>query len=397
MNWIEFARGTLRIEIQGAYPQQCLNRISEQRIPFWDIVQRDSLHMEITIYKAHFEKCLQAVRRGMCDICVRDQRGFWARFSGLRSRPFLLIGLMIALALALWAQGYLWTIEVQGNEMISTQQILWTLSELGVGVGTRWENINPQKLENRMLDRIPELSWFTINANSARATVLVKEKLPLPEVVIPREPTNVVATQTGIVESMEVYDGVPQVELGQTVLKGQLLVSGLTTPFRTTVLHHAMAEIYARTWHSTEIISPTVIKKKICIDEKHAWRLVVGNKLMKICEDGGISGASCDKMTTDYPLMLPGGIILPIALERVTYCEYIVEEFVPDAAVLQERLMSEYTKRVQTEMVAGQIYSAEGTLSEKNGYWHLWAVCECTEQIGELSPILLNTKEDERG
>ncbi len=398
MKWIEFTRGTLRIAIMGAYPQSCLNQMAAMRIQFWDIIQRDPLCIEVTTYRVYLKKSRVAAQRTMCEIRQLDQRGLSVKFKGLQRRPVLLFGLLAVFALTLWSQQYLWTIEVQGNETVASQEILRTLSELGVYAGTKLDTVDPQRLENRMLDRMPMLSWFTINANSTRATVLVKERLALPDIVETREPTNVVASQTGVIESMEVYDGEPQVEPGQTVVQGQLLVSGLTTPFRTTVLHHAMAEIYARTWRTAEIISPEKIQcKKLTEQTDTVWRLVVGNKLMKICGDSGISTAGCDKMITSYPLMLPGGITLPIALERTTCRYYTTEETKPDAAVLQERLMSEYTRRIRGEMVAGQILTADGTLSEGDGYWRLWAVCECTEQIGELSPILLNTKEDERG
>jgi len=398
MNWIEFARGTARVAITGAYPQSGLNRMAAQRIPFWDIVQRDPLQVEVTVYSAHLRRSTQLAQRAMCELQVLDHQGFVSKFRGLRRRPILLVGLLCSLLLVFWSQQYLWTIEVEGNETIPTVEILRNLSDLGIRAGTPLNQIEPQRLENRMLDRMPGLSWFTINANNARATVLVKERIPLPDLVATQEPTNVIASQAGLIEQMEVYDGQPQVEPGQMVVKGQLLVSGVTTPWRTTVLHHAMAEVYARTWRTAEIICPKEVQRKTQTTQSgSSWSLIIGNKLMKICGDTGISTVGCDKMITTYPLMLPGGITLPIALERTICLSFTTEDTAQDVAALQERLMSDYALRTRGDMIAGQIHSADGTLSEETAYWHLWAVCECTEQIGELSPILLDTKEDERG
>ncbi len=398
MKWIDFARGTLRIAITGAYPQSCLNRMAALRLQFWDIVKRNDLCVEVTIYRAHLKAAEQAAGRSMCEVTVLDEQGILVKFAGLRRRPVLLLGLAAVLALVFWTQQFLWTIEVEGNESVPSDQIRYSLAELGVRPGVRWQDLDPQRLENRMLDRIPALSWFTINANSARATVLVKERIPIPDLVETREPTNVIATQTGIIESMEVYDGVPMVEKGQTVVQGQLLVSGLTTPWRTTVLHHAMAEVYARTWRTAEMISTKEMTAKTLSREvQTSWRLVVGNKLMKISGDSRISEAGCVKMITSYPLMLPGGITLPITLERVEIQSYTTEQVPRDPTALQERLMSAYLQAVRADMVAGLVHSSDGTLSEEGACWRLWAVCECTEQIGALSPILLETKEDERG
>ena len=103
MNWIEFARGTMRVAVVGAYPQSGLNRLAQQQIPFWDIVQADPLRMELTIYSAHYQRSSRAVSRAMCELLLLDHQGFAARFRGLRRRPVLLVGLILSLLLVFWS------------------------------------------------------------------------------------------------------------------------------------------------------------------------------------------------------------------------------------------------------------------------------------------------------
>ena len=398
MRWVDFARGTARLRITGAYPQDVLNRLAARNIPFWDILRRDGMCLELTVYRTHLPRCRSAAGRAMCDLEVLSLHGVRALLYGLRRRPALCVGLILTLAMALWSQRYVWTLEVQGNEAVPSEEILRTLSELGVSVGTVRSEIDPQRLENRMLDRIPELSWFTVNANSTRATVLVRERIPKPEIVDPHQPANVVASRPGLIETMEVYDGMALAEPGQTVVTGQLLVSGLTASFRATVLHHAMAEVYARTWRESEIITPKNVTEKVPTDrEETVWRLLIGNKFMKICGNSGISAEPCDKMITTCSLKLPGGITLPIALEKTVCRYYTSAAAVREPEALRQRLLQRYTQWLRSDMVAGQIRSLDGTLSEEAAVWRLQVMCECTEQIGVLSPILLNTKEDERG
>lgn len=398
MRLLEFLRGTARVIITGAYPQSCLNRMAAGQIPFWDVVQRDPLCLEATVYRSTLPRCGQAARRSMCQLEVQSLRGARAVFYGLKRRPVLLAGLVLAVAAALISQQYVWTLEVQGNEMVPAEQILRTLSELGVGVGTRRSGIDPQRLENRMLDRMPELGWFTINANSMRAVVLVKERIVKPELVNPHQPTNVVASQAGLIERMEVYDGQAVAEPGQMVLPGQLLVSGLTTSFRATLLHHAMAEVYARTWRTAEVLCAKTCREKTYTGRTGTtWRLVLGNKFMKICENGGISPDECDKIMTTYALTLPGGIRLPIALEKTVCRAYETAEQPRDEAQLQQQLAQDYLAALRREMEAGQVRALSHTLKDAGAYWRWSATCEATEQIGTLVPILIDTKDGEHG
>ena len=398
MKWVDFVRGTVRLRVTGAYPQQFLNRMAQQGTPFWEITRPGELQLETTVYRSDLPRCRQAAERAMCELETLRQSGLRARFYGLRRRPVLLVGLLLVVALALWSEQYIWTLDVEGNETVPAQEILRTLAELGVGVGTKWQTLDPQRLENRMLDRMPALSWFTINANSARAHVLVRERVPVPELVDTRQPTNVVAAKTGMIETMEVYDGQAVVEPGQMVQAGQLLVSGLTTPFRTTVLHHAMAEVYARTWYDIRVLSTRETAQKCYTGGTETlWRLRVGNKLMKLSGNSGIYPGEYDKIVTTYPLTLPGGITLPVSLERVTLRYYTLEHQPQDEAALRDRVLADSLQWLRGEMVAGQIRSAADTLTDEGNRWSMEIHCECTEQIGVLSPIYLDTKEDERG
>ncbi len=390
--------GTARVAIVGAEPQRVLNRLAAQGILFWDILRRDELTLELTVYRGSLERCRRAALRCLCEPELLELRGLRVELAGLRRRPVLLIGLLLAVLTVLWSQNYIWTLEVQGNETVPSQEILRCLSELGVGVGTRRSEVDPQGLENRMLDRMPALSWLTVNANSARAVVLVREREPKPELVDTREPTNVVAVRDGLIDTMEVYEGLAMAAPGELVRRGQLLVSGVSAAFRTTVLHHAMAEVYARTWRETEILSLRQAQIKSYTGRTGVrWRLRVGNKFMNLYETSGIPTDCCDRIVTDYPLKLPGGVCLPITLERTTMRCYTLQPTERPLEGLRQRLLAEYTRCVLEGTVAGTIRDLRAELTEDDKLRRLRVVCECLEQIGALAPILNAQKEDACG
>jgi similar to stage IV sporulation protein len=64
-------------------------------------------------------------------------------------------------------------------------------------------------------------------------------------------PCNIVASRDGIIQEMVVLEGQAVVKVGDTVKKGQLLVSGLfeDSDTLTSRFVHAMAQVKARTWY----------------------------------------------------------------------------------------------------------------------------------------------------
>ena len=100
---------------------------------------------------------------------------------------------------------------------------------------------------------------------------------------------------------------------------------------------------------------------------------------------------------TTYTLTLPGGIRLPIALEKTVCRAYETAEQPRDEAQLQQQLAQDYLAALRREMEAGQVRALSHTLKDAGAYWRWSATCEATEQIGTLVPILIDTKDGEHG
>lgn len=100
---------------------------------------------------------------------------------------------------------------------------------------------------------------MSVNLHGTRAEVLVREKLPTPELRDETTPAHVISAATGIITHMEVLEGQPSFQEGDTVLEGEVLISGvvdLKEPKYATVdpgsAVHARGNIYARTWRTLE-------------------------------------------------------------------------------------------------------------------------------------------------
>ena len=98
---------------------------------------------------------------------------------------------------------------------------------------------------------MPELAWIWLDKSGSKVIVEVKERIPKPAIFDKNAFCNLVATKDGVIDSMVVKNGTPMISLGDSVQRGDILVSGLIVsdkgvPPRTV---QSEGEIYARVFY----------------------------------------------------------------------------------------------------------------------------------------------------
>ena len=75
--------------------------------------------------------------------------------------------LLLTAVLLLLSSLFIWEINVEGNEKLTTGEILRALEECGVKTGTFWPGLDTDEIRCRMLLRLPELGWMTVNVHGS--------------------------------------------------------------------------------------------------------------------------------------------------------------------------------------------------------------------------------------
>jgi similar to stage IV sporulation protein len=285
-------------------------------------------------------------------------------------------------------------IDVEGNERVSSAEILSQLRQYGVKPGVYGPSIDRRELANQMLLGMRELSFFSLNLHGTRAEVIVRERAPKPELVDESKPTNVVSTATGIITNLEVRKGDPLVKKGDTVMEGEILISGLidiqeaaySNADLGTSLVHAQGRVDARTWRTLKAKIPLLAQvKQPTGEEESRWAVnLLGNRV-KFYRNGGISFSKYDKITTTKTWVLSDGSILPISLEKETFRQYelLDEELEVEAAevMLREALLNNLRAYIGEE---GEILRTDFVSRQVDGFLEVTLLAECSEQIGQM-------------
>ena len=120
-------------------------------------------------------------------------------------------------------------------------------------------------MERKTLLELKELSWIAVNITGSTVTVEVNERILPPDMYLDNDKAcNIVARYTGQIHSMDIYDGQSDLQVGDTVLEGDLIVSGIVEDGKgQTRFVHARADIKAYTDYEIKIEVPLQQVKRI--------------------------------------------------------------------------------------------------------------------------------------
>ena len=379
-----FLRGFVRIRINGSATDQFVNKLSENRIPFWDPIWYDPFTMELCLFRKDLTAAEKLAERTMCELTGVCIIGLVQIYSRLFRRPVLLLGILGSLILIIFAQQYLFFYDVTGNSELSDKEIIRVLDSMGVSVGIYGPDIKPKWIKDHALQLLPELQWITITQNGSMAQIVVRERQITPQVTDRKGYANIVATRSGLITQQAVYEGQAMKEVGDIVSEGELLVSGIVDLERLYSIVHAQAEIFARTWYDTEVLIPQKwLSKEYCQEEMLCVWLEFGKRHIKIFENSRISDAACDKIINRYILTLPGNNQLPIKLMIERLVPYTMSPSLLAAEEAQLVLETYAINSAEHQMTAGRILSEHTKFDSFNDCYRLRASFECHEMIAK--------------
>ncbi|MCL6635628.1 MAG: sporulation protein YqfD, partial [Peptococcaceae bacterium] len=151
---------------------------------------------------------------------------FW--LGRLKRRKFLAAGFVLFIGALYVLSSFAWTVEVKGNQRLDSAQILAVAAEAGLRRGMPKWMIDQAAVEATIEERLPLVAWVGVSMKGTRVTIEVSEKV-VPEEK-DRRPAHVVAGKAGIISELLVFEGHPAVKTGDTVLPGQVLISGAIPP-----------------------------------------------------------------------------------------------------------------------------------------------------------------------
>lgn len=381
----DLLQGKVTYTFEGPFPERLLNICAARRIPFGGVRWLEPTRLQLTVLRREGERLRRAAAEIPGTLFLERRKGLPFLLGRLRRRHALILAGGGCALLLFAASFFVWDFRLEGNDTVAEEKILRALEEEGIGLGCFGLSINSTQLRNRVLLRLPELSYIAVNVRGCVAYVQVRERIPAPEIYSKRSPANVVAAKDGLITRVEAWDGYAAVLPGTTVRKGQLLISGVADSEQSGVrLLHGMGKVYARTWYDLTALVPLQLQQKQYTGEKKSFlSVLIGRKRIKFYGNSSIAPTDCDKITTEKGMDFLG-VALPIRIEWQRCRRYILKASeVPETAARaqgEKELLQQLKDRLSP---GGKIISTRFASRRRGDMLLVTLTAECTEQIGE--------------
>lgn len=377
--------GTVTVELTSAEPEKSLAALNRAGIEILCLQQEGELTRRFQLQRQDLHKAAGIAAHRGDSLRVVGRAGLYWAFRALLGRPILTGALLFFLTLTIFLPTRILFIRVEGNERLPVHKILAAAEECGVRFGASRRGIRSEAVKNSLLEALPELQWAGVNTAGCVATISVRERPQGDDAVESGGVASLVANRDGYILSVTVTKGTGTVAPGQVVKAGQTLISGYTDCGLLIRATRAEGEVVAQTERDLTVIFPGErLSRRGQKRVHHSVSLIFQKNRINLWKCSGIQQGSCDRITYRFPITLPGGFELPIALCVEEFTEYEVEPSISQGQDVEEALRQFARDYLAEQMDAGQILGAKEHFTWQEDTCRLEGHYLCRERIGEV-------------
>lgn len=223
-----YLAGYVTVLVHGERPEKFINMAVGRRIFIWNVNRIGDDEVLLQARLSAVKLLRHVARQTGCRFDVRKREGVPFILARFRRRKALVIGCLFFLIAFYFLSSFIWFVEVRGNKNVAAADVLRVAGEAGLERGVpRWQ-VNIGAVEKSIQQQLPAVSWVGIEIKGTMASIEVVEKTLVKEKF--SGPAHVVAKKAGLVEEILVLQGNPAVKEGDTVVEGQVLISGIVPP-----------------------------------------------------------------------------------------------------------------------------------------------------------------------
>lgn len=271
-----------------------------------------------------------------------------------RRRLGIPIGAVLFVFILWLSEQFIWTVDVVGNTSVSASEVTERLRALGCGVGTYIPAVDFNDLHNRFLLKYDDISWISVNVRGTAATVEIREMLRPDTAVDENTPYNLVASEDGIIEYMEILRGKPIARVEELVREGELLASGIEEGKHSLRLVHARGKVLAQVKRTVDVSVPlnSTIREATGIEYAEKYLNIFGQSFKFFANTENMADnydkIEYERLSRQSKLRLFDTVELPIAVDETVFVEY---EWIP-VTYTEEEARTEAYRRLREECAA---------------------------------------------
>ena len=246
-SFIRWLRGYVRLCIAGYSPERFLNMCCYHQLYIWGLEPTGNGY-EMYMSISDFRKLKPLVRKTHTRVILAGRYGFPFFLARYRKRKLFFAGLFVC-AVLLWGYSlFIWDIHFEGNERYPDTTLAEFLESEGVAPAMLRSRVDCPGIVKAIRKEYNDIVWVSASIDGSRLKIQIKENedtFPEEEEGNPaneetsaeedasaasgseeEKPVDLIAAADGVITEIVTRSGVPQVHVGDTVKKGDILVLG---------------------------------------------------------------------------------------------------------------------------------------------------------------------------
>ncbi|MBP9989319.1 MAG: sporulation protein YqfD [Ruminococcus sp.] len=369
--------GVVSLKAENGFSERFINFCTSKGIPLWNISKNGScIYADTTI--SGYKKIRTPARKSGMRVRITKKSGLPFFLHRHKDKSGLVAGFIIFFAGLIFLSGRVWTINITGNQPVNSQKIEEVFYDSGLKIGIRTKALDNKKIISDALGKLDEISWASINIRGCTANIEVRKSVTKPDIKInPTLLSNIVAKKDGQIEIVEAYHGKQSVVEGQTVMKGSLLISGISQN-KSYVNTYSPAEGYVVAKTNLSVKSETKFSEYVLIPEtkKYYSPVIFGKEL---------SAKNKDKYDICYLVKskcILNGVALPFGINCRTYTKFVKEKTKYNEARLKLEALNSYALESYNQTLHTQIESADISIKKLQNKFAVYGDYSVYENIG---------------
>ncbi len=304
MRLIDRLIGWYQIRAEGDAAKALTDLLLFESVPA-EIV-REGPRTVVRIGRADAKRVLRQLNERNCTVERGELQGLPAYILRCFRRAGVLSGVLLAFLFFLFARGRVWSVEIEGDGSVDEDRIRAVVAAAGLRPGMALRDLSADEVASSCL--LHEELFSSVNVSvsgvSARVEWIGRKRGPSTPASVIGEGVNLVASCDGVIVSVQPTCGTAAVVPGQTVHKGDLLISGVNKGGAVkadgVVLAKVTGEFTATAAQSVTVTQVTG-RKPVSFGVK-----MFGEELFSF-------GHGADSVS-ETELTLPGGVVLPFSI-----------------------------------------------------------------------------------
>jgi len=224
INLFRYIFGYVNICLSGDFCERLLNICAKNHIALWNIKRIDN-NIYANVSVKNFKKLKKVRGKSRVHIEISEKNGLPFILKNYKIRWGIPIGVGVFFAILIFMGSFVWQIYVEGNVSISEKTLLDAVESIGIKIGVPVKKINTLKNKEELLLNVDGIAWASLNLEGSRLTINIKEAIDNDGTE--NLPSNIYAKTDCVIKKLDIKSGIPIVKIGDAVLKGDLLVSGV--------------------------------------------------------------------------------------------------------------------------------------------------------------------------